>query len=30
MPLAAQPLGADVGWLTDKLGINWMVNIDKV
>jgi PhnB protein len=29
MPLTAQPAGADVGWLTDKFGINWMVNIDK-
>ncbi len=28
-PLAAQPWGADVGWLTDKFGIDWMVNIDK-
>ena len=22
-------LGADVGWLTDKFGIDWMINIDK-
>lgn len=29
MPLTAQPWGADVGWLTDKFGINWMVSIDK-
>jgi len=29
MPLAKQPWGADVGWLTDKFGINWTVNIDK-
>jgi PhnB protein len=29
MPLARQPWGADVGWLTDKFGINWTVNIDK-
>ncbi len=29
MPLAEQPGGADVGWLTDKFGINWTVNIDK-
>ena len=28
-PLAKQPWGADVGWLTDKFGIDWMVNIDK-
>jgi PhnB protein len=29
MPLAEQSGGADVGWLTDKFGINWMVSIDK-
>ncbi len=29
MPLAAQPSGPAVGWLTDKFGINWMVSIDK-
>lgn len=29
MPLARQPWGADVGWLADKFGINWTVNIDK-
>jgi len=28
-PLAAQPWGAQVGWLADKFDINWMVNIDK-
>jgi PhnB protein len=28
MPLAMQPWGAEVGWLKDKLGINWTVNID--
>jgi len=28
-PLAEQPWGADVGWLTDKFGVNWMVNIDR-
>jgi PhnB protein len=28
MPLAKQPWGAEVGWLKDKLGINWTVNID--
>ena len=29
MPPAKQPGGAEVGWLTDKFGINWMVSIDK-
>jgi len=29
MPLARQPWGADVGWLTDKFGIYWTVSIDK-
>ncbi|MGH7567513.1 MAG: VOC family protein [Gemmatimonadales bacterium] len=29
MPLAQQPWGAAVGWLTDKFGINWTVSIDK-
>jgi PhnB protein len=29
MPLAEQSWGADVGWLTDKFGINWVVSIDK-
>jgi len=29
MPLTKQPWGADVGWLRDKFGINWTVNIDK-
>jgi PhnB protein len=29
MPLAEQPSGAGVVWLTDKFGINWMVSIDK-
>jgi PhnB protein len=28
-PLTAQPGGAQVGWLTDQFGINWMVQIDK-
>jgi PhnB protein len=28
MPLAAQPGGAQVGWLTDPFGINWMIRID--
>lgn len=27
--LAEQPWGSDVGWLTDKFGINWMVNTGK-
>jgi PhnB protein len=30
MPLAKQPWGAEVGWLTDKFGIHWTVSIDKV
>ncbi|HLZ21077.1 MAG TPA: VOC family protein [Ktedonobacterales bacterium] len=29
MPLIKQPSGAEVGWLTDKFGINWMVTIEK-
>jgi len=29
LPPAEQPSGADVGWLTDKFGLNWMVSIDK-
>jgi PhnB protein len=29
MPLAAQPSGGAVGWLTDKFGINWTVSIEK-
>jgi PhnB protein len=28
MPLTEQPWGA-AGWLTDKFGINWTVNIEK-
>ncbi len=28
-PLTAQPSGAEVGWLADKFGINWMVTIEK-
>jgi PhnB protein len=28
-PLAKQPWGAEVGWLMDKFGINWMVSIDR-
>lgn len=27
--LSSQPWGAEVGWLTDKFGIDWMINIDK-
>ncbi len=29
MPPTQQPWGADVGWLTDKFGLNWMVSIDN-
>lgn len=29
MPLTEQSGTGDVGWLTDKFGINWMVSIDK-
>ena len=29
MPLAQQPWGAAVGWLTDKFGIHWTVNIEQ-
>ena len=29
-PLTKQSWGADVGWLTDKVGMNWVVSIDKV
>jgi PhnB protein len=29
MPLSKQPSGAEVGWLTDKFGINWTVTADK-
>ena len=25
MPLTRQPWGAEVGWLSDKFGINWTV-----
>ncbi len=28
-PLAKQPWGAVVGWLTDKFGINWTVSIEQ-
>jgi PhnB protein len=29
MPLTDQSWGASMGWLMDRFGINWMVNIDK-
>jgi PhnB protein len=29
MPLTAQPGGVAGGWLTDRFGINWMVQIDQ-
>jgi PhnB protein len=29
MPLTEQPWGAAAGWLTDKFGINWTVDIAK-
>ncbi len=29
MPLTEQSWGAQVGWLADQFGINWMVTIDK-
>ncbi|MGH7429073.1 MAG: VOC family protein [Candidatus Methylomirabilaceae bacterium] len=29
MPLAQQPWGAAVGWLTDRFGVNWTISIDK-
>ncbi len=28
LPLAKQPWGDEVGWLMDKFGIHWTVNID--
>jgi len=28
-PLTAQPGGTEVGWLTDRFGINWTVSIEK-
>jgi PhnB protein len=27
-PLTPQSWGAEVGWLTDRFGLNWMVSID--
>jgi len=29
MPLAKQPWGGEVGWLVDRFGINWTVNIQQ-
>jgi PhnB protein len=29
MPLAPQSWGAQLGYLADKFGVNWMVSIDK-
>jgi uncharacterized glyoxalase superfamily protein PhnB len=29
-PLTKQPSGAEVGYLMDKFGINWIVTIDGV
>lgn len=29
MPLTRTPWGAEAGWLTDKFGINWNVDIDR-
>jgi PhnB protein len=29
MPLAKQPWGGQVGWLVDKFGISWTVNIQE-
>lgn len=29
MPLAEQPGGTQVGWLRDKFGIGWTINIEK-
>ncbi|MGO8949263.1 MAG: hypothetical protein ACLQUY_16760 [Ktedonobacterales bacterium] len=26
---AEQPGGGEVGWFTDKFGINWMVSVDR-
>jgi PhnB protein len=28
-PLTPQSWGAEVGWLTDKFGVDWMINIDR-
>jgi len=29
-PLTPQPWGAEVGWLLDKFGVNWMVTVEQV
>jgi PhnB protein len=29
MPLARQPWGNEVGWLRDKFGVPWTINIDE-
>jgi PhnB protein len=29
VPLARQPWDAEVGWLRDRFGITWTVNIEK-
>jgi PhnB protein len=29
MPLAKQPWGGEVGWLVDRFGISWTVNIQQ-
>jgi PhnB protein len=28
-PIAKGPWGGDAGWVTDKFGINWVIEIDK-
>lgn len=30
MPLTRQRSGAEVGWLTDRFGINWMITVHEV
>lgn len=29
MPLTDQPWGGAAGWLTDRFGINWNVDVEK-